>query len=230
MMNKLRATFLLSLTLLAFTLAAQAQDVTITVATDQPGWTISKYLTGMHTVYGNEPDAFWENPMVADWMKSADVGIIRYPGGTAVQHWHWDDPSGISFRSDSWDPKYDEEPRDPKQWMNLKEYISFCRKIGAEPMVGINIGSGKEYDRRDDSLESARRLIQHCKKSDYRVKHWYIGNECFIGWNAKTYAKEIDEYARVLRQVDPDITIIGDWKFGPESKKRFAQTIWTERP
>ena len=28
----------------------------------------------------------------------------------------------------------------------------------------------------------------------------------------------IDMYASVLKSVDPDITIIGDWKFGPVKK------------
>ena len=200
-------------------------DVTITIATDKPGWTISKYLTGMHTVYGQEPDALWENPKLAKWMKQARVGIIRYPGGTAVQHWHWDDPNGISFKSDSWDPEYKDSPRNPKLWMDLHEFITFCRKVGAEPMVGINTRSGKRFKPREESLASARSLIQHCKDRDYRVRFWYIGNECFIGWSAKAYAKDIDDYARVLKKVDPDITIIGDWKFGPESKNRFAQAL-----
>lgn len=203
----------------------RGEDVTITVAADQPGWTISKYLTGMHTVYGQEPDALWESPKLAQWMKEAKVGIIRYPGGTAVQHWHWDAPNGISFNTDSWDPDYRDRARDPELWMDLDEFMVFCRKIGAEPMVGINTRSGKKYKRREDSLESARRLIQHCRNQKYGVKFWYIGNECFIGWSAMAYARDIDDYARVLKSVDPDITIVGDWKFGPEAKNRFSQAM-----
>ena len=66
---------------------------------------------------------------------------------------------------------------------------------------------------------------QHCKDKGYKVKLWYIGNECYKGWIAEGYAKDLDEYAKVLKSVDPDITIIGDWKFGPESKNRFEQTL-----
>ena len=116
-MNKQRITNLLALTLLAFTLPAQAQDATITMAIDRPGWTISKYLIGMDTVYGNELDVLWENPIVADWM-------------------------------------------------HLEEYISYCREIGDEPMVGINIRPGKQYDRRDESPESPASKIYTYKEVD----------------------------------------------------------------
>ncbi|MEN6663771.1 MAG: hypothetical protein ABFD85_07200 [Phycisphaerae bacterium] len=211
--------------MLAPAMAARGAEVRITVAADKPAWTISKLLTGMHTVYGHEPDALWENPQVIQWLKQAKVGTIRYPGGTAVQTWHWDNPSGISFESDSWDPHYKDTPRDPDLWMDLGEYIALCRKIGAEPMVGINTGSGLKFKRQRDSLQSARRLIQHCVAKGYGVKLWYIGNECYKGWSAESYAKAIDEYAAVLKRVDPNITIIGDWKFGPETAHRFDQAV-----
>jgi hypothetical protein len=204
--------------LLATCPAARSAEVRVTVSADRPGWTISKYLTGMHTVHGNEPDVLWENPEVSSWMKRAKVGTIRYPGGTAVQTWHWDEPNGISFKVDSWEPGSRVTPRDPKLWMSLEEYIALCRKVGAEPMVGINIGSGKRFNRMQDSLDSARRLIRHCVDRNYRVRFWYIGNECYKGWGPESYAREIDRYARVLTSVDRDIVIIGDWKFGPESK------------
>jgi hypothetical protein len=92
-------------------------------------------------------------------------------------------------------------------------------------MVGINIKSGKVYNREKDAEKEARDLIAYCKCLGYNVKYWYIGNECYKGWSASGYADYIDRYAEILKSVDPDITIIGDWKFGPAEKNRFEETI-----
>jgi len=92
-------------------------------------------------------------------------------------------------------------------------------------MVGVNIKSGKKYKREADAIEEARRLITYCRDQKYNVKFWYIGNECFKGFGVSRYAQYIDRYAEVLRSVDPEIVIIGDWKFAPESKNRFVQSV-----
>ena len=202
-----------------------ATTIKISIDTTKPNWVISKYLTGMHAVYGSEHDKLWEDPKVAEWMKTARVGTIRYPGGTAVQTWHWEEPSGINFEEDAWAPGYDKKPRDEEDWMGLDEYIAFCRKIHADPMIGINTKSGKKYNRQKESIESAVNLVKHCKEKGYNVRLWYIGNESYIGWSAKGYAAVIDTYAKAMKSIDPNITIIGDWKFGPEDKQRFQQTI-----
>ena len=204
---------------------AAEHRVRITVDTTRPQWRISRYLTGMHFVYAFEPDALYRDERIAEWMRRSRVGIIRWPGGAAVQHYHWDNLNGIAFEVDSWNPAYDATPAPPSQYMDLDEYIALCRRVKAEPMVGINIRSGKKFNREQDSLDAARRLVQYCKDKGYQVKHWYIGNECFIGWSAAAYAKAIDRYAEVIKSVDPQVTIIGDWKFGPESKRRFEQAL-----
>ena len=199
--------------------------IQITVDASQPRWTISRYLTGMHFVYGFERDSLYQDERIADWMRRAKVGIIRWPGGTAVQTYHWDQLNGISFKSDTWDPAYKGKPAPPTDYMDLDEYIAFCRRVGAEPMVGVNLGSGRQFNRLQDSLNEARRLIRYCKDKDYKVRHWYIGNECFKGWSAGKYAEAIDLYSGILKSVDTNIVIVGDWKFGPTAKQRFEQTL-----
>ena len=151
--------------------------------------------------------------------------MIRWPGGSAVQTYHWDNLNGIAFKADTWDPASKTPPAPPCDYMDLDEYIAFCRRIGAQPLVGVNIGSGFRRHRIEDSLDEARRLIRYCKEKGYNVRHWYIGNECFKGWSPGGYARAIDQYAEALKSVDPDITIIGDWKFGPEDKNRFEEAL-----
>ena len=195
--------------------------IQINVDVSNPLLPISRYLTGMHFVYGFERDYLYQDERIADWMRRAKVGTIRWPGGTAVQTYHWDRLNGISFKADTWDPSYKTPPAAPADYMDLDEYIAFCRRIGAEPLVGVNLGSGRSFNRLEDSLDEARRLIRYCREKNFCVRHWYIGNECFKGWTAAKYAEYIDLYAEVLKSVDPNIVIIGDWKFG----KRFDEAV-----
>jgi hypothetical protein len=204
---------------------AGASPVTVRVDAGSPKWTVSKYLTGSHFVYAYEPDSLYKDERIADWMRRSKVGVIRWPGGTAVQQYHWDQLNGIAFKVDSWNPAYNAKPKAPTDYMDLDEFVAFCRRVGAEPMVGINILSGKKYNRDAAAKEEAHRLITYCRDKKYKVKFWYIGNECYKGFGEKSYARYIDEYADVLKAVDSNIVIIADWKFGPESKERFAQAL-----
>ncbi|WP_194767037.1 hypothetical protein [Tamlana sp. I1] len=198
----------------------------VVVNADRPQWTISKYLNGSHFVYAFENDALYKDESIAKWMQDSKTAIIRWPGGTVVQYYHWDDLNGIPFKNDSWDPDYNGETLSGDNFMDLDEYIAFCRKANTEPMVGLNLRSGKAYNRLGESLDEARRLITYCKEKNYNVKHWYMGNEGYAkGFKAKEYAAYIDQYAKVLKSVDPDIEIIGDWKFGPYKKNRFEESI-----
>ncbi len=199
----------------------------VLVNADKPQWSISKYLNGSHFVYAFENDSLYSDNRIAKWMQKSNTNIVRWPGGTVVQYYHWDKLTGIPFKDDSWAPGYDSKDEPDYRFMDLDEYIAFCRKANTEPLIGINIRSGKEYNRKSESLEEAKRLITYCKEKNYNVKRWYIGNEGYAkGFSAEKYAAYIDLYAQVLKSVDPDIEIIGDWKIGPFKKNRFEQTLY----
>jgi alpha-L-arabinofuranosidase len=202
-------------------------QVNLSIDATQIKHTISPYLNGAHFVYGAENDKLYEDERIADWMRRSKVKTIRWPGGTAVMTYHWDDLTGDNFGPDKWDTlNYVEKNIPPTAYMDLDEYIAYCRRINADPMVGVNIKSGKQFRTDAEGLDEARRLIQYCKDKNYNVKFWYLGNEGYAkGFSPVVYAKYIDMYAEVLKQVDPDITIIGDWKFGPEVKKRFEESM-----
>lgn len=224
----------------AFNVApALAQDAVVKLDLDKPQWQVSRYLTGTHFVYAFEADWIYEDTTVIDWMKRAKVGFIRYPGGTVTMNWHWDDLNGYAFEHhvkkltgnqtpvDSWHPKYVPLPkRDPKEYMDVDEYMAVCKRVGADPMLGINIRSGVKYRTDNDSKAEARRLAEYCRAKGYDVKFFYIGNEGYAkGINGKQYAKAIDEYAAIVKKVYPDAQIIADWKYGPRKKERFEQSL-----
>jgi hypothetical protein len=159
-------------------------------------------------------------------MRQSKVGVIRWPGGTAVQNYHWDHLNGIAFKADSWAPGYHLPSAPPADFMSLDKYIAFCRQVGAAPMVGINIKSGKDFNRTQDSLDEARRLVTYCRDQGYNVKFWYIGNEGYAsGFGVSEYAAYIDRYGAMIKSIEPDAVIIGDWKFGPFARHRFEQSV-----
>jgi hypothetical protein len=154
-------------------------------------------------------------------------------------YWHWDDLNGYAFpyhakeltgtlsTVDTWSPEYVPLPkRDPKDYMDVDEYMAVCKKVGAKPMLGLNILSGKKPGRKEESKAEARRLAEYCKKQGYDVPFWYIGNEGYAkGIWGEEYARAIDEYAAIVTRIYPDAQIIADWKYGPREKKRFEQSL-----
>ena len=211
----------------------------MTVLLDEPQWKVSKYLTGAHFVYAHEADWIYQDRTVINWMKRAKVGVIRYPGGTATMNWHWDDLNGYAFDyhvkkltgrltpADTWNPAYVPLPkRDPKEYMDVDEYMAVCKKVGADAMLGLNILSGEKYRTAADSKDEARRLAEYCKSKGYEVKFFYIGNEVYTkGFSVRKYAKVIDDYAAIVKKFYPEAKIIADWKYGPRNKKRFEQSL-----
>jgi hypothetical protein len=202
-------------------------EVDVTIDVSKPGHVISPLMNGSHFVYGNEADNIYKDERIADWMREVKTGIIRWPGGTAVMSYHWDNLTGDNFGPDRWDTEnYVEKNIPASNYMDLDEYIAWCRKVNALPMVGVNILSGKLFRTDADGLAEAKRLIQYCVDNNYNVKHWYIGNEGYAkGFAPQIYANYIDMYAAELKKVDPDIIIIGDWKFGPEDKNRYQAML-----
>jgi len=202
-------------------------EVNISIDAGKPQHIISPLMNGAHFVYGNEADDIYKDERIAAWMRDVRTGIIRWPGGTVVMSYHWDDLTGDNFGPDRWDTEnYVEQNIAPENYMDLDEYIAWCRTVNALPMVGVNILSGKKFKTNNDGLDEATRLIQYCVDNNYNVKHWYIGNEPYAkGFGAVEYANYIDMYASALKKVDPDIIIVGDWKFGPEEKNRYESML-----
>ena len=152
----------------ALTMFSEANaSTTIKVDASTTPWKISEYLNGMHFVYAVEPDALYKDERIAEWMRAAKVKIIRWPGGTAVMTYHWDNLTGNAFGPDRWSPEYVEQNINGENYMDLDEFIAYCRRVDAEPMVGVNIKSGKSYRTEDDSRREARELIQYCVDNGY---------------------------------------------------------------
>lgn len=147
------------------------------------------------------------------------VTQLRWPGGNFVSGYHWTDGIG---------PKDSRPARYALAWFEREsnrfgtdEFLSYCKKLGAEPYICVNVGNG--------TLDEAMHWVEYCnhpgntyysdlrKKNGhaepYKVKYWGVGNEIYGNWqighkNAEDYAKAGVEFAKVMKWMDPTIALV----------------------
>ena len=166
----------------------------------------------------SDADGFRKDVMEA--VKGLNVSLIRYPGGNFVSNYHWLDGVG---------PKNERVPRMELAWARLEtnefgtnEFINFCRIVGSQPYLSVNMGTG--------TIEEAQRWVEYCNVNDgpyyaelrkkhgfpepYNVKYWSLGNEMDGDWqmghlNAIDYTKKAREAGKLMRLTYPGIKLIG---------------------
>jgi alpha-N-arabinofuranosidase len=151
--------------------------------------------------------------------KALKMGNLRWPGGNFVSGYHWEDGIG---------PKENRPARMELAWHGIEsnqfgtdEFIQYCRGLGTEPHICINLGTG--------TLDEARNWVEYCNGTKdtyytnlrrknghpepYNVKYWGLGNEMHGAWQQSTrsapdYATYAREAAKLMKWVDPSIKLI----------------------
>ncbi|WP_213003815.1 cellulose binding domain-containing protein [Winogradskya consettensis] len=161
--------------------------------------------------------AIWDSelgtPAVSDLLKNAGVGMVRYPGGSYADIYHWRDhtaPGGYVAPNTDFDT-----------------FMAGARRTGAQPMIIANYGTGTPQEAAD--------WVRYANVTrGYGAKYWTIGNENYgnghygTAWEAddhadkspKEYAANVVAYAAAMKAVDPTIkigavlTTPGNWPDG----------------
>lgn len=149
---------------------------------------------------------------ILEAMRRIKVPIMRWPGGCFVSAYHWKDAVGPD-RSPMFDKAWRVE--DPNTF-GTDEYIKLCRKIGCEPYICTNAGTGTaeemsdwvEYCNLETEGKFAKWRIANGFEAPHAVKYWSIGNENYGHWEigAKTadeWGVLVRESAKMMRHVDP---------------------------
>ncbi len=166
---------------------------------------------------------------VVDATRRLNVTILRWPGGNFVSGYHWEDGIG---------PKESRPRRIDLAWgaiepnlVGTDEYIRFCRKVGAEPYICINLGTGTwdearcwvEYCNRESGTYYADLRRKNGADKPYQVTYWALGNEMDGSWqmghrSAEDYGKFALEAAKLMKWVDPKIRLVacGSSHFGAD--------------
>jgi alpha-L-arabinofuranosidase len=150
-----------------------------------------------------------------------DLGMpaMRYPGGNFVSQYDWQDGIGPSDqRPQRLDLAW--KATEPNQ-VGVDEYMDWCRKVGTEPIMAVNLGTR--------GAQEARDLVEYCNfpgpsswsdqraanghREPHGVKVWCLGNEMDGRWQAcaKTpteYGRLARESAKLMRWVDESIELV----------------------
>lgn len=157
---------------------------------------------------------------VIDLVKPLQLGYVRYPGGNFVSGYDWRDGIG---------PKKDRPVRIDLAWhaiepnqVGIDEFLSWCEKVGVQPMIAVNLGTGTAKDAAElleyciapkgrTTLAKLREQNGHAEP--YSIPLICLGNEMDGPWQicAKTpteYARVAHETAKMLKSIDPRVKLV----------------------
>lgn len=134
-------------------------------------------------------------------LKKIQMPIIRWPGGCFVSAYHWQDGVGPNRESTYDKAWFVEEPNT----FGTDEYVKWCRKLGCEPYICTNAGTGTPEEMSDwveycnqTVGKFARMRAKNGHKEPYGVKYWSVGNENWGGH--ETGAKTVEEWGPLVRE------------------------------
>ncbi len=153
---------------------------------------------------------------VLDAMRKIRVPVLRWPGGCFVSSYHWKDGVG-SVRRPSFDKAWRVEESNE---FGTDEYVRMCRKIGCEPYICTNAGTGSaeemsdwvEYCNLRDEGRYAKMRIANGFPEPHAVRYWSIGNENYGAWeigakSAGEWGRLTCEAAKMMKHVDPSVEL-----------------------
>src|SRR5262249_22176896 len=90
---------------------------------------------------------------------------------------------------------------------------AYCAAKGTTPLVGVNMGSGKRWNRVTDGINEAKNLVSHCMASGVNVVYYYLDNEPYqpdanYTFTAAENAQSIHQYVPAMNSITPNIKII----------------------
>jgi alpha-N-arabinofuranosidase len=146
--------------------------------------------------------------------------LLRWPGGTYTKIYHWQD--GVGAKSERkcrpnliWGGEED-------HLFGTDEFIRYCRAIGAEPYLSVNMGTGTaeeaanwvEYCNGTGNTHYANLRRNHGFTAPHAVKFWGLGNEeeaepdCGRLQDPNEYSRVAWQYAKLMKLQDPSIRLI----------------------
>ncbi|MBQ9307902.1 MAG: hypothetical protein IJ229_08260 [Clostridia bacterium] len=146
--------------------------------------------------------------------------ILRWPGGTYANIYHWKDGIG---------PVEKRRKRKNLIWGGVEdhrfgtaEFIRYCRSVGAEPMLCVNMASGTaeeaaewvEYCNGESGTYYADLRVRDGFPEPFGVKYWCIGNESYAEPDLGAqhlpgrYVEDGWEFVKHMKLMDPTIRLV----------------------
>jgi len=148
--------------------------------------------------------------------------VIRWPGGCFASAYRWKDGIGPQHRRGVY-PRLIWDDLDVNSF-GTDEFVAMCRKVGAEPLIVVNIGTPNwngEVER-EAFVREVCDWIEYCNgpadstwgkvrvanghAEPYGVKYWEIDNETWH-MGAEEYAEAVRVFAPAMKKVDPSVEL-----------------------
>jgi alpha-N-arabinofuranosidase len=174
-----------------------AADFVITLTGDERALVDEISLMPLDAVDGLDPE-------IVAMAKSMKTSLVRF-GGNFTSAYHWRDGIGprdkrVNMLNIAWGiPEYNQFGTD--------EFLEFCRLVGAEPQIALNLGSGTPQE----AADWVRYVDEHRSKHEGLL--WELGNELWGNWNLgyptlEELARRTLEFSKEIRSVDPQAQLI----------------------
>ncbi len=192
---------------------------------------ISLFSTSALATGGYRPDLF---KAVADLQPAS----IRWPGGSFANRYIWQNGIG---------PREKRLPHPIDQWgdrdtyqFGTDEFIQFCEKVKAEPILVINTSRGVddalnwlEYCMGDETTEYGRMRGANGHPAPYQLKTLEIDNEPWLMMQYPDYLDIVNRFCPAIRAKYPDLklSVAGSYGYdtGPGEGHQEANRNWDPR-
>lgn len=137
--------------------------------------------------------AVWDQYMthsdVPSLIREAGFKVIRYPGGSYSDLYHWETHTSTKGYPATIRPKTD-----------FDSFMSMAHKSRAQPLITVNYGSNQEGTDGASPDEAARWVAYANRTKGWNVKYWEIGNEVYgngfyngQGWEMDLHAPDSEK-------------------------------------
>ena len=205
--------------------AAQAATFSaqLTIRADRPGAKIDRNIYGSFSEHLGRGvyDGIWVGEGskipntrgirndVVEALRQLKLPLLRWPGGCFADEYHWRDGIG---------PRAQRPHRVNTSWggvetnaFGLHEFMDLVERIGAEPYISVNVGSGTpqemmdwlEYMTSNESSELAQLRRKNGRKEPWDVKFVGVGNEAWgCGGNMRPgfYADTYKQFVAFIKK------------------------------
>ena len=190
---------------------------------------------GVYDPASRHADAHGCRSDVLDALRRLDMTAIRYPGGNFVSGYDWRDGVG---------PRAQRPERIERAWKSIEpntfgtdEFLALCGRMGWTPMMAVNLGSAGAREAQElvayvnapTGTPGGDHRAANGHADPYGVALWCLGNEMDGPWqighcSAEEYARRARDAAAAMRDVSPDVEVVG---CGPSDPRMPSHPRWT---
>lgn len=208
----------------AYPVVVSDKTLKCVVDVNAPLGSIDKRIFGTNLEWFNEAGGLSSQDSqlksrLAELAKKQGVSVMRYPGGTLADFYHWRD--GIGPVTQRQVRKHPTDSGSSANTFGSPEFFRLLHTTGAEGLITVNAGtsSAKEAaewvayaNQKGHSLRMRDGIIEPAD-----IKLWEIGNELYLPGNPgeqkitvtpEVYAQRYLDFSRAMKAVDPSITTV----------------------